>query len=201
VIGAGYQAPGVGQRRQPIGERRLVGPFVAQGVLDRRRHDLGDALEDAALVLGVGAALVVVRGERAVGAVVDAQRADQHLDDGRRPRRQAVAAPGRNARRERRDQRAAVLEDPRDRPLHELARDRRGRIGRVAPAHPAAGRPRRFGVVQEEGTGRERHQPAEPLAQLLHRVGHRQRCAERLRQVVEAVDLALRVGDVGDRVG
>ena len=80
VVGAGDEAPRVGQRRQPIGEGGLVRALVAQRVLDGRRDDLGDALEDAALILGVGAAPLVVGGERAVGQVVDAQRADQHFD-------------------------------------------------------------------------------------------------------------------------
>ena len=136
--------------------------LVAQRVLDRRRDDLGDALEDASLIVGIGAAAIVVGGERAVDQVVDAQRADQHFDDAAgRARRQAVAAPRRHAGRQRRDQRAAVLEHPRHRALHELAGDRRRRIGRLACAHPAAGRPRRLDVVQEQRARREGHQPAE----------------------------------------
>ena len=94
-----------------------------------------------------------------------------------------------------------MLEHPRHRALRRT-RWRSSSPGPSASRPPIQrhGGPARLDVVQEQRAGRERHQAAEPLAQLLHGVGDGQRRAERLRQIVEAVDLALRVGDVGDGV-
>ena len=187
-----------GSAGQRIGQRIFLRLLEHDRVVDDRGGLLGDAVEQAAVIVGVDRRLGVVDRDRADEALVEQQRADQ-----RRVQRRAI---GREAgrleigARPRVDERPAVARHPAGQAVAVADRQLLDRLGFDAGREPAA---QRFGfvVVEEQRAARERHDVAQLRRDQRHRVGHAEAAAHRLRDLVERVDLAVRERDVLEDVG
>ena len=138
----------------------------------------------------------MVDRQRADEALAEHQRADQRRLQRRRelqPRRFEIRAGPRV------DERTPVPRDPARQPLAAVHRDLLDDVGVDARREPAAQRVALL-VVEEQRRARERHQVAQLGRDQRHGVGDAEARAERLRDLVERVDLAVRERDVLEHV-
>ena len=185
--------PRVRQARQRIGQRVVLRLLEDQRVADDAGCLLGHAIEQPAVILGERRGARRVHRQRAHQPIANGQRAHQRADASVVVVRDARGLEiGRGPCVQ---ERAAVRAHPSDDALALPDHERPQQLG-VHSRRKAAPERLAVGVVEEERARRERHDVAQLRRDERHRVRDAEPRAHRLGDVVERVDLAVRVRDL-----
>ena len=183
----------VRQARQRVGQRIFLGLLEHDRVVNHGGRLLADAIEEAAVIVGVEIRLRRVDRQRADEAIVEDERRDQ----GGLQRGGLGGQPGRLelGARSRVHQRPAIARHPAGQALAAADDHRADHLGFGAGGETAL---QRFDVlvVEEQRARRERHEVRQLRRNERHRVGHAEAGAHRLRDLVERVDFAVGERDV-----
>ncbi len=182
----------VRQARERVGERVFLRLLEHDRVVDDRGRLFGNAIEEAAMVVGVHRLIDVIDGDGADEAFVEYQRADQRrLQRGlrRHARGLEVGAWPRV------DEWPPVARDPSGQPVAVANRQLLNRLG-FNTCRETAAQCLRVVAVQEERAAREGDDVAELRRDEGHCVGDTEAAAHGLRDFVERVDFAMRERDV-----